>query len=70
MDPQALTGREGFLDRVEVLVAEMLRDEGVRLPGARREALRQRALAEGLEVPDALVAQWRGPQASDPAGVA
>ncbi|MEI8264259.1 MAG: Ldh family oxidoreductase [Betaproteobacteria bacterium] len=70
VDPQALTGREGFLDRVEVLVAEMLRDEGVRLPGARREALRQRALAEGLEVPDALVAQWRGPQASDPAGVA
>jgi (2R)-3-sulfolactate dehydrogenase (NADP+) len=70
VDPQALTGREGFLDRVEVLVAEMLRDEGVRLPGARREALRQRALAEGLEVSDALVAQWGGPQASDPAGAA
>jgi LDH2 family malate/lactate/ureidoglycolate dehydrogenase len=40
---------------------EMLRDDGVRLPGARREALRQRAQAEGLEVADALVAQWRGP---------
>ena len=28
-----------FLDRIEVLVAEMLVDDGVRLPGARREAL-------------------------------
>ena len=59
VDPGALAGRDSFLDRVEVLVAEMLRDEGVRLPGARREALRRRAQAEGLEVADALVAQWR-----------
>lgn len=48
------------LARVEVPVAEMLKDEGVRLPGARREALRRRAEAEGLDVPDALVAAWRG----------
>lgn len=60
VDPDALAGRDAFLDRVEVLVAEMLRDEGVRLPGARREALRRRAQAEGIEVADALVAQWRG----------
>lgn len=60
IDPGALAGRDAFMDRVEVLVGEMLRDEGVRLPGARREALRQRAQAEGLEVADALVAQWRG----------
>ena len=59
IDPGALAGREAFMDRVEVLVAEMLRDEGVRLPGARREALRQRAQAEGLEVADALVSRWR-----------
>ena len=60
VDPGALAGRDSFLDRVEVLVAEMLRDESVRLPGARRDALRRRAQAEGLEVADALVAQWRG----------
>lgn len=60
IDPGALAGRDGFLARVEVLVAEMLRDDGVRLPGARREALRAQALAQGLEVPDALVAVWRG----------
>lgn len=58
VDPGALAGSDAFLDRVEVLVAEMLRDDGVRLPGARREALRRRALAEGLEVPDALLASW------------
>jgi len=61
IDPGALAGRAHYLERVERLVAEMLSDEGVRLPGARREALRRRALAEGLEVPDTLLASW--PQA-------
>jgi (2R)-3-sulfolactate dehydrogenase (NADP+) len=60
VDPGALAGSDAYLDRVELLVAEMLRDPGVRLPGARREALRRRAETEGLEVADALVAQWRG----------
>jgi (2R)-3-sulfolactate dehydrogenase (NADP+) len=58
VDPGALAGSDSYLDRVEVLVAEMLQDEGVRLPGARREALRRRAEAEGLEVADALLASW------------
>ena len=58
IDPGALAGSDGYLDRIEVLVAEMLRDDGVRLPGARREALRRRAEAEGIEVPDALLASW------------
>jgi (2R)-3-sulfolactate dehydrogenase (NADP+) len=60
IDPGALAGSDAYLDRIEVLVAEMLRDDGVRLPGARREALRRRAEAEGLEVPDALIAAWGG----------
>jgi (2R)-3-sulfolactate dehydrogenase (NADP+) len=59
IDPGALAGREAFLDRIEVLVREMLLDDGVRLPGARREALLQRALSDGLEVSDALVTAWR-----------
>lgn len=58
VDPGALAGSDAYLDRVEVLVAEMLKDEGVRLPGARREVLRRRAEAEGLDVPDALLASW------------
>jgi (2R)-3-sulfolactate dehydrogenase (NADP+) len=60
IDPGALAGSSAYLDRVEVLVAEMLTDDGVRLPGARREALRRRAEAEGLEVPDTLLAAWGG----------
>jgi (2R)-3-sulfolactate dehydrogenase (NADP+) len=59
IDPGALAGRESYLDRVEVLVADMLRDDEVRLPGARREALRRRAEAEGIDIPDAWVAQWQ-----------
>jgi (2R)-3-sulfolactate dehydrogenase (NADP+) len=58
VDPGALAGSDSYLDRVEVLVAEMLSDEGVRLPGARREALRRRAEADGLDVADALLASW------------
>lgn len=58
IDPGALAGHDQFLDRVEVLVAEMFKDEGVRLPGTRREALRLKAMAEGLEVPDAMLAPW------------
>ena len=59
IDPGALAGSDSYLERLEVLVREMLVDEGVRLPGARREALRRRAEQQGLEVPDALLAQWR-----------
>ena len=58
IDPGALAGNDAYLDRLEVLVAEMLEDEGVRLPGARREALRRQAEAEGIEVAEAVVAGW------------
>jgi (2R)-3-sulfolactate dehydrogenase (NADP+) len=59
IDPGALAGRAAYLERIEVLLAEMLIDEGVRLPGARRAALLRRAQADGIEVADALVAAWR-----------
>lgn len=55
IDPGALAGREQFLDRLEVLVREMLVDDGVRLPGARREALRLAAEAHGLNVADPML---------------
>ena len=58
VDPGALAGADHYLDRVEVLITEMLKDEGVRLPGARREALRRQAEADGLEVAEALLASW------------
>jgi (2R)-3-sulfolactate dehydrogenase (NADP+) len=55
IDPGALAGSSAYLDRVEVMVAEMLKDDGVRLPGVRREALRRRAQEQGIAVPDALL---------------
>lgn len=61
VDPGALAGAQAYFDRVEVLVAEMLRDDGVRLPGARREQLLQQARAQGVAVSDALLAQWPAP---------
>ncbi len=60
IDPGALAGRENYLDRIEVLIGEMLADDGVRLPGARREALKKQAEAEGLNLDDALLASLRG----------
>ena len=48
-----------YLERVETLIAEMTKEPGVRLPGARRDALSQRAQAEGVEIPQALADKLR-----------
>jgi (2R)-3-sulfolactate dehydrogenase (NADP+) len=57
VDPSALAGVDVYFERVEALVGAMLADEGVRLPGARREALAERAAREGVEIPQALADQ-------------
>ena len=44
-DPAALVGGDAFAERLEVLISAMLRDEGVRLPGARRHKLTATARA-------------------------
>lgn len=54
-DPDAFA--PGFLDRIEDLATAMLAQDGVRLPGDRRLAARQRNLAEGVEIDDALLAR-------------
>jgi len=59
IDPGALAGREVFLERVETLVAAMLEDPGVRLPGARRIAQREKARTAGIAVPAELLARIR-----------
>ena len=56
IDPGALAGSEAYLDRLEVLAKEMLVDDGVRLPGARRDALLQRAERDGIALSEALLA--------------
>jgi (2R)-3-sulfolactate dehydrogenase (NADP+) len=57
IDPGALAGSDTYYDRMETVIAEMLRDEGVRLAGARRLALERKAATDGLQVADAMVAQ-------------
>jgi (2R)-3-sulfolactate dehydrogenase (NADP+) len=57
IDPSALNGNDSYLDRIEVLVSEMLVDEGVRLAGARRLGLERKAQETGVNIPDALFAQ-------------
>jgi (2R)-3-sulfolactate dehydrogenase (NADP+) len=56
IDPSRLAGTERYLERVETVVATMLADPEVRLPGARRFAA-EKAARGGIEVPDDLLAQ-------------
>ncbi len=56
IDPDALAGREVFYARLETLVAAMLAEEGVRLPGYRRSGLAEGAARDGVEIPAALLA--------------
>lgn len=55
IDPTALNGNDSYFDRMEVLITEMLVDEGVRLAGARRLALERQAQEAGISIPDALL---------------
>ena len=57
IDPGALAGRAKYLERVETVVRTMLADPEVRLPGARRFAAEKSARAQGIEIPDELLAQ-------------
>ena len=58
-DPAALAGREVYLKRIETLIAEMKKDEGVRLPGYRRDAMAARAAIVGIDIPQALIDDLR-----------
>ncbi len=59
VDPGALAGADVFHERIETLIAAMLADPDVRLPGARRHALAQAAQRDGIAVPPALMAELR-----------
>ena len=59
INPGALAGREAYLERVETLVSAMMEDDGVRLPGERRVRNREKALSEGVNVPEDLLAKIR-----------
>ncbi len=54
VDPGALAGASAFAERIEAFVAAMAAEDGVRLPGSRRDALAARAVEQGVEIPEAL----------------
>ena len=57
VDPGALAGNDAYLERIETLIDVMLADDGVRLPGYRRDELARKAEAEGVNVPQPLADQ-------------
>ena len=57
IDPSALAGMDKFSERTETVVATMLADPEVRLPGARRFAAEKAARAGGIDIADDLLAQ-------------
>lgn len=59
VDPDALAGKEVYFERVETLLAAMLADPEVRVPGYRRNDLAAQARDGGVEIPDALLKQLR-----------
>lgn len=59
IDPRALAGAEAYYARIEDMVGSMLADEGVRLPGARRQLATARARAEGITIADGLHQELR-----------
>jgi len=54
IDPEALAGAESYFSRLEVMLSKMLAEGSVRLPGGRRQQAAATALAEGIELSDAL----------------
>ena len=59
LDPGAFAGEAAYGQRVEALVAALLADEGTRLPGARRQASLTQARADGVAIPEPLLAELR-----------
>ena len=59
INPDALAGGDAYFSRLEVMISKMLADEGVRLPGARRQQATGKARAEGIDVGDALLSELR-----------
>ena len=57
IDPGALAGSDAYFSRLEVMISTMLRDEGVRLPGTRRQTMTAAARVIGLQIAAAQVAE-------------
>ena len=59
IDPEALAGAESYFPRVESMIGRLLADEGVRLPGARREHAAAKARTDGIDVPENVLSELK-----------
>ncbi len=59
INPHALAGADAYFARIEDMVSHLLVDEGVRLPGARRQQATARAQAEGIAIAESLHQELR-----------
>jgi len=59
LDPEGPVDANVYYSRVEAVISKMLAEEGVRLPGARRQSAAGKARQEGIEITDALHAELK-----------
>ncbi len=59
LDPDAPVGADVYYSRLEAVVSKMLAEDGVRLPGARRQRAAAAARENGIEITDALHAELK-----------
>lgn len=59
LDPDAPVGADTYYSRLETVIAKMLAEGGVRLPGARRQKAAATAREQGVEISDALLAELK-----------
>jgi len=59
LDPAAPVGADLYYSRLEAVISKMLEEDGVRLPGARRQRAAAKARAEGIEITGALYAELK-----------
>lgn len=59
IDPGAMAGTVFYQERIEAIIAAMCAEEGVRVPGDRREQKARLAQERGLEIPEAVLAAVR-----------
>ena len=58
-DPGSMAGAAAYEERIEAIIAAMCAEEGVRVPGDRREEKVLRAQQQGLALPEAVLATVR-----------
>jgi (2R)-3-sulfolactate dehydrogenase (NADP+) len=68
LDPGAPVGAEIYYSRLETVISKMLAEDGVRLPGTRRQRAAAGAREHGIEIADALHAELKALARGRPAG--